>query len=825
MLDLATIGIAFDTSGLEKGRRALDDTGKAADRTADSTEKLGKATDVLSRLYRDLGVAAAAYKVFQYVKDMAMLSARYEELGVVMTVVGRNAGYTAAQMAQYAKETQSMGISMIESRNTVIQLSQAQINLADASTLARVAQDAAVIGNTNSSDALQRMIYGIKSGQIETLRTLGINVSFEQSYTKLAASLHVTTAALSEKQKMQARENAVIEEGIKLVGTYEAAMGTAGKQIRSMERYTEDLKVMQGQVFNEALTIGVMALTEHLKDANGEISELTKNGQLKEWGRSITTIFAYAVDSAINVFAMLRTVGAATVWLALTAADAAKGMANPISHESEQTYINKAFQSMLKDITKSTGSMVRAMQERRAAMQAELDKEAAMTANPTDKRLWNSVPRPSASPDTPVKASKDKASEYDRITESIQRQNDTVDEELAHGDKIAASRAFEMKTLDALEKAYADGKITFKEWSKGYDAMDVVTDKMIALEARAKAFKTAQAAYAAWLETDKEIADAAVATSKAYEQGSMAVYDYVNGINEQNNLTKLEISLMGTSTEARNIALGQYRIELELKKQIAAIDANTGFDEAQRIEYRAKASEAASKAMTGIVEKAGIDYAQGIHDDVKSALANAFRDTSGNPLQAFGNALGNVIFTRVTNSLADALATAFLKSAMGTSLAGVFTSLAGVFTGTGDTGGWTDPMTTGNLPADWGVPSAFGNVFGAANMEHFAAGGAFTNRVVDQPTPFRFARGGGFALGEMGEAGPEAVMPLVRGAGGKLGVQASGGASVTNVTNININASVGDIASKADVVAGMQATASAIASRVKRSQGYGGSIK
>ena len=433
------------------------------------------------------------------------------------------------------------------------------------------------------------------------------------------------------------------------------------------------------------------------------------------------------------------------------------------------------------------------------------------------------MPRPVATPDLPAKAGKDKASEYDRITESIHRQNDTVDEELAHGDKIAASRAFEMKTLDALEKAYADGKITFKEWSKGYDAMDVVTDKMIALEDRAKAFKTAQAAYAAWLETDKEITDAAVADSKAREQGSLAVYDYVRGINEQNNLTKLEISLMGTSTEARNIALGQYRIELELKKQIAAIDANTGFDEAQRIEYRAKASEAASKAMAGIVDKAGVDYAQGIHDDVKSALANAFRDTSGNPLQAFGNALGNVIFTRVTNSLADALATAFLKSAMGTSLAGAFTSLAGVFTGS--TPGWSDPMTTGNLPADWGVPSAFGNVFGAANMEHFAAGGAFTNRVVDQPTPFRFARGGGFALGEMGEAGPEAVMPLVRGAGGKLGVQASGGASVTNVTNININASVGDIASKADVVAGMQATASAIASRVKRSQGYGGSIK
>ena len=36
----------------------------------------------------------------------------------------------------------------------------------------------------------------------------------------------------------------------------------------------------------------------------------------------------------------------------------------------------------------------------------------------------------------------------------------------------------------------------------------------------------------------------------------------------------------------------------------------------------------------------------------------------------------------------------------------------------------------------------------------------------------------------MGEAGPEAIMPLSRGADGRLGVQAAGGRSVTVVMNI-----------------------------------------
>lgn len=57
--------------------------------------------------------------------------------------------------------------------------------------------------------------------------------------------------------------------------------------------------------------------------------------------------------------------------------------------------------------------------------------------------------------------------------------------------------------------------------------------------------------------------------------------------------------------------------------------------------------------------------------------------------------------------------------------------------------------------------SAVGHVFTGA--QRFAAGGAFTNKIVSSPTLFRFAHGGRMHLGEMGEAGPEAIMPLEGG--------------------------------------------------------------
>ncbi len=69
-------------------------------------------------------------------------------------------------------------------------------------------------------------------------------------------------------------------------------------------------------------------------------------------------------------------------------------------------------------------------------------------------------------------------------------------------------------------------------------------------------------------------------------------------------------------------------------------------------------------------------------------------------------------------------------------------------------------------------PSAKGNVFDGGNVIPFARGG-----VVDTPTVFPMAQG----IGLMGEAGPEAVMPLKRDSQGNLGV--AGG----NTTNVVIN--------------------------------------
>ena len=72
-----------------------------------------------------------------------------------------------------------------------------------------------------------------------------------------------------------------------------------------------------------------------------------------------------------------------------------------------------------------------------------------------------------------------------------------------------------------------------------------------------------------------------------------------------------------------------------------------------------------------------------------------------------------------------------------------------------------------------------GVISGGTEVKAYANGG-----VVGGPTTFPMAGG---KTGLMGEAGPEAIMPLKRGANGKLGVQMEGGGGDTIVVNQSFN--------------------------------------
>jgi hypothetical protein len=236
-------------------------------------------------------------KAMGVLKDSIMLTASVNTLDKVIGVIGRNAKYTKPEMDSFVKGVMEMGITTKTAYQTVIRMAQAQQDLSKSTQLARVAQDAAVIGQVNSSEALERLLHGITTLQPEILRTIGITVTFENEYKKWADANKRTIDSLSQEERQMIALNSVLEQGTKIRGTYEAAMGTVGKVISSMSRFVEELQKRVGETFQPALKSVVDWITKVIERMSAWYDKMKAAGKVDEWAETLNS----AVKTAISV--------------------------------------------------------------------------------------------------------------------------------------------------------------------------------------------------------------------------------------------------------------------------------------------------------------------------------------------------------------------------------------------------------------------------------------------------------------------------------------------------------------------------------------------
>ncbi len=147
-----------------------------------------------------------------------------------------------------------------------------------------------------------------------------------------------------------------------------------------------------------------------------------------------------------------------------------------------------------------------------------------------------------------------------------------------------------------------------------------------------------------------------------------------------------------------------------------------------------------------------------------------------------GMTTGATTFSEAIDDLTDSLIQMILQA----TLLGQG-PLAGLFGTGGGGGGLLGSIIGAFIPQ----ANANGNAFYGGNVIPFARGG-----IVDRPATFPIAGG---QTGLMGEAGPEAIMPLRRLPNGRLGVEAGGGGSVSVPIEVSIDARGADPAGLARV--------------------------
>ncbi|MDW3568258.1 phage tail tape measure protein [Enterobacter asburiae] len=172
-----------------------------------------------------------------------------------------------------------------------------------------------------------------------------------------------------------------------------------------------------------------------------------------------------------------------------------------------------------------------------------------------------------------------------------------------------------------------------------------------------------------------------------------------------------------------------------------------------------------------------------VSDGVKTTLDSAFGNVTS---MLEGNKVSwkswGISVLQIIEKVALQMA---VVSAMGgaSSGSGIFGSLIGSV-GSFFGGAAGASASTGTAISNYGSSFQFnakGGVYDSPSLN------AFSNGIVRNPTMFAFAKGG---AGIMGEAGPEAIMPLTRAPDGSLGVRAvggGGGQSVSSAPQVYIN--------------------------------------
>ncbi|EPG4669135.1 phage tail tape measure protein [Klebsiella pneumoniae] len=227
----------------------------------------------------------------------------------------------------------------------------------------------------------------------------------------------------------------------------------------------------------------------------------------------------------------------------------------------------------------------------------------------------------------------------------------------------------------------------------------------------------------------------------------------------QRDFSKGQISedLYKQQTEALQVALTerlQIQEEYYKKTDEQQSDWRAGISDSL-MNYADQASDLSSMAATATSEILDATT-NSISNNLTNVLTGAasFKDGMSNIFSS----LGETVIKTLIQMATQALITKAIMASFGGGAGGLFGSLFGGASGAASSG--TAIQSAG---ANFSF-NALGGVYDSPSLS------AYSNGVYSTPQYFAFAKGAGV----FGEAGPEAIMPLTRGADGSLGVRAVG---------------------------------------------------
>ena len=331
------------------------------------------------------------------------------------------------------------------------------------------------------------------------------------------------------------------------------------------------------------------------------------------------------------------------------------------------------------------------------------------------------------------------------------------------------------KKAKELEQAMADleaqtNRLTmtdeqFREWELTNRTLPKLREELKgAADAAQRLEKFEQATRSNWAKEDEEKAQ-----EKARENLQIQA-DFYEQLREKSGRYGMGLEYVNKLIEQQAQAWKEAGIPEEYRKQLAEIlrlEASTdGWDGARR----------AMRSYYADSMNMGRQF-ENFTSSTLSGLEDAFVDFATTGKLSFSDLANSIISDLVRIAYQAMVVAPLLEGLTGgkSGGAGLLGGLVGGLLGGGSSAGASMSVSGGLASGGWSPSSVFGwakgGVFSGGNISDYSGS------IVTQPTAFSFGRhlsmfaGGG---GIMGEAGPEAILPLDRASNGRLGLAMSG---------------------------------------------------
>ncbi len=264
-------------------------------RSSENLRQLGADFKRVGMLSMALGAGFVAFGV-----KAGMSAARIEELGFALHAIAKANGVAQEAADKTVASLRGMNIAHKQALQVTALFIQSQLKLADATKIATAAKDLAVVAGMDSSEATQLLTQAIVMQRPMLLRQFGIVKGLDQIYGEYADKNKLVATSLTEAQKKQAFLNAVLEQGKRTAGAYDAAMHSVSKRFRSLTgRIIPDFIAQVGEAFKPALTVVINSITNSIEKMSKWIDQ--NKDAIADWGKKI----GYATKVAVDAFGKL----------------------------------------------------------------------------------------------------------------------------------------------------------------------------------------------------------------------------------------------------------------------------------------------------------------------------------------------------------------------------------------------------------------------------------------------------------------------------------------------------------------------------------------